>query len=373
MKSIAGMIAGIFAILIAAGCNSSASGQPDFTSKVDQLIDSAQTTNKVPSICVAIGRKGNVTYTHCAGLIDVNHNIPATPTSIYQIASVTKQFTSAAIMILANQNPPALSLTDPVSKYVPELATDPGITIESLMNMSAGLVDYITLPQAPEWFSGVAPLTVINALAPLPLGFPSGTAFEYVNSDPFVLGVVIENISGMSYGDFIQTRLLAPNGLTSTSYGPSPTGANAIGYTRDDSGNLVQAVVIDPSATFAAGALSSDVMDIVKWDGLLLGGKILPADEVRQMTTPPPITGSSHAEPSVYGYGLVATDLYRRPIVMHGGRVPGFNNITSTFTDTGWSISVMSNIDVRDYLVDGLWRQILHTVCAPGSLFRPEC
>lgn len=373
MKSVAGIIISFILVLIAAGCTGSASGQPDYTSKVDQLIDTAQTTNNVPSICVAIGRNGNVTYSHCSGLIDVENRIPATPNSIYQIASVTKQFTSAAIMMLANQNPPALALTDPVSKYVPELATDPGITIESLMNMSAGLVDYVTLPQFPGWFNGVAPSTVISALAPLPLSFPSGTAYEYVNSDPFVLGVVIENITGLSYGDFIQSKLLAPNGLTSTTYGPSPTGANAVGYTRDDSGNLVRSAVIDPSVTFAAGGLNSNVLDIVKWDGLLLGGKILPADELRQMTTPPPITGSSHSEPSVYGYGLIVTKLYGRKIVMHGGRVPGFNNVTSTFTDTGWSISVMSNIDKRDYIADGLWRQILDTVCTPGSPFRPEC
>jgi D-alanyl-D-alanine carboxypeptidase len=191
-----GIIACLFALLLAAGCNGSASGEPDFGTTVDRLIAAAQTTNKVPSLCVAIGRKGTVLYSQCAGLIDIAKNIPATPASIYMIGSITKQFTTTAIIMLANQNPPALSTDDPVSKYIPALSTDRGVTIASLMNMSAGLVDYTTLPQAPSWFTGVAPSTVIDALAPLPPHFQSGTAFEYSNSNTFVLGAVIEKVTG---------------------------------------------------------------------------------------------------------------------------------------------------------------------------------
>jgi len=369
----AAIIACLFGLVLAAGCDGSASGQPDFGPTVDRLIATAQNTNKVPSLCVAIGRKGAVLYSQCAGMIDIAKNIPATPNSIYMIASVTKQFTTTAIMMLANQNPPALSIDDPVSKYIPALSTDRDVTIASLMNMSAGLVDYTTLPQAPTWFSGVAPSTVIDALAPLPLHFQSGTAFEYSNSNTFVLGAVIEKVTGTTYGNFIESRILEPNGLASTHYGPAPTGANAVGYTRDDTGNLVPALVIDPSALYSAGALSSDVLDMVKWDWLLLGGGILPAKLVTEMTTAPPVNGFSHSEPSVYGFGLNSTEVYGRPIVMHGGRIPGFNNVTSTFTDTGWSISVMSNIDASDYVADVLWRQILDAICTPTSPFRPQC
>jgi CubicO group peptidase (beta-lactamase class C family) len=177
----------------------------------------------------------------------------------------------------------------------------------------------------------------------------------------------------MSYGAYIQKTLLGPNGLAATLYGPSPNGSNPVGYTLDNSGSFVPAVVIDTSALYAAGGLTSDVLDLVKWDWLFLGGQLLPAQAIKQMITPPPINGSSHSEPSVYGFGLISTELYGRPLVMHGGTVPGFNDVTSTFTDTGFSISVMSNISVNNYPVTLLWRQILDTVCAPGSQFRPEC
>ncbi len=116
-------------VLTGAGCNSSASSEPDFSTKVDKLVDTAQTANQVPSICVAIGRKGKPIYAHCSGMIDLANNTPAPPESIYLIGSVTKQFTTTAIMMLANQKPPALSLSDPVSKYIPALSSDPGITI----------------------------------------------------------------------------------------------------------------------------------------------------------------------------------------------------------------------------------------------------
>jgi D-alanyl-D-alanine carboxypeptidase len=85
-----------------------------------------------------------------------------------------------------------------------------------MMNMSAGLVGYTTLPEAAGWFSGVDPLTVVEAIAPLPLQFRSGTACHYSNSDMNVLGVLIENVTGLSYGQYLQTALLQPNGLNST-------------------------------------------------------------------------------------------------------------------------------------------------------------
>jgi CubicO group peptidase (beta-lactamase class C family) len=350
-----------------------AAPEPGFSVTVDRLIDQTVANNRLPSICLAIGRRGKVIYTHCAGQMNLAGNLPATPSTVYQIGSVTKQFTTTAVMLLANQQPPAVALNAPVANYVPEMATDPTITVASMMNMSAGLVDYTTLPEAAGWLSGVDPLTVVNALAPLPLNFQSGTAFDYSNSDMYVLGVLIENVTGQTYGQYLQEALLKPNGLNATNYGPSPVGPNAVGYTRDSSGNLIPAIIVDPSASYAAGALTSNITDIIKWDWLLLGGHILPPRLVTQMTTPPPINGSSHGEPSVYGYGLISTALYGRPIVMHAGRIPGFNDITSTFTDTGWSIVVMTNIDVTNYVADNTWRAILDTVCAPSSKFKRQC
>lgn len=369
-----GVAALLFAFTLAA-CNGSdsASAEPSFNAQVDALIDSAQTTNRVPSICAAIGKKGNVIYSHCSGMIDIAGGTPATPTSIYQIGSITKQFTTVAIMMLANQNPPALALSDPITRYIPALTNASTVTLETTMNMSSGLVDYTTLPQVPQWYNGVAPGTVISALVPFGLHFPAGTAFEYSNSNMFLLGVVIEHASGMTYGNFLQRRILGPNNLTSISYGPSPTGPNAVGYTRDDKGDLTVVPNLAPSASYAAGALNSNVLDIVKWDWLFLGGQVLPSKLVAQMTAPPPINGSSHSEPSVYGFGVNSTELYGRPIVMHGGRVPGFNAITSTFTDTGFSVMAVTNIDVTGYVIDTVWRQIVDRVCAPTSEFQPQC
>lgn len=217
-----------------AGRKSASAQTPRFSGTVDSLIDRTVANNRLPSICVAIGKRGKVIYTHCAGQMDLAKNLPATPSTIYQIGSITKQFTTTALMLLANQKPSAVTLNAPVANYVPQMATDPTITVASMMNMSAGLVDYTTLPEAAGWLNGVDPLTVVNAIAPLPLHFQSGTAFEYSNSDMYVLGVLIENVTGQSYGQYLQTALLEPNGLNATNYGPSPIGPNAIGYTRDD-------------------------------------------------------------------------------------------------------------------------------------------
>jgi D-alanyl-D-alanine carboxypeptidase len=159
-------------------------------------------------------------------------------------------------MLLANQQPSAVTLNAPVANYVPQMATDPTIAVASMMNVSAGLVDYTTLPEAAGWLSGVDPLTVVNANAPLPLHFQSGTGFEYSNSDMFLLGLLIENVTGQSYGRYLQTALFDPNALNSTNYDPSPIGPNAVGYTRDENGNLIPGIIVDPSASYAAGGLT---------------------------------------------------------------------------------------------------------------------
>src|SRR3984885_15096276 len=110
----------IFAIIAALWCAgpcrlSIATQAPGFSGAVDSIIDGTVANNRLPSICVAIGRRGKVIYTHCAGQINLAKNLPATPSTIYQIGSVTKQFTTAALMLLANQKPPAVALNAPVA------------------------------------------------------------------------------------------------------------------------------------------------------------------------------------------------------------------------------------------------------------------
>ena len=149
---------------------------------------------------------------------------------------------------------------------------------------------------------------------------------------------------------------------------------NATGYQLDHNQTLIPAEIVNLSALFASGGLSSNVLDLVKWDWLLLGGSILPPAAVEQMITPSRIPDYSTGAPSTYGFGLFSERIYGRQIVSHTGAVSGFFGFNATFTDDGWSIALLTNIkEDDDPDIVNLGTKIINAVCNPASYFRNWC
>src|SRR5581483_11657938 len=214
---------------------------------VDALAAKEITAQGLPSLTIEVAKQGVPLYSQAYGYADSATCRPAEIATAYEIGSVTKQFTAAAVLQLAQRQ--QLDIDSPVISYLPGYAFDSRITLRMLLNQTSGLQDYLNLPQSAGWVHGVDLKTVLDAIAGVPTMFDPGSAYAYSNSNYYVLGAVIEAVSGTAYGDYLSAAILGPLGLESTSV-TAPSGAAA---------PFATPTVADPSYFFSAGALWSNV------------------------------------------------------------------------------------------------------------------
>jgi D-alanyl-D-alanine carboxypeptidase len=358
--------------LAACGGSSGSSPQDDLSNTVTSIVNQNYQTFQLPSVSIAIARDGVPFYEYSVGYADLSNKIPATPHQIYQIASVSKQFTAVAIMQLATATPPLISLSDPLAKYFPDLNPnfDPRITIGQAVTMTTGLVTYETLPEFEQWAqNGVDETTLLSTVIAQGLLFAPGTMHSYSNSNYFALASIIERVTGENFLQYLTDNVIAPAGLNSTFSYLAPSD-NAIGYEDLNVNN--PAPRLPASVLLGAGSMSSTVLDLCKWDWELLNGEILPAAVVQQMISPPDVPDYENPSVrSVYAYGLEVINRFGRTEVFHNGTAPGFKATTATFPDTGWSIAIIVNNN--PFSVSELRKEIENAVCSPDSALRSDC
>jgi CubicO group peptidase (beta-lactamase class C family) len=286
-----------------------------------------------PAVQVAVSERGRIIYAAAFGMSDRESATAATPRSVLQTGSITKQFAAAAILRLAERG--ALTLDDRIEKFVPELDTRGAtITLRHLLSHTSGV--------RTVSFDHAAPLTreqFIKATNAQPLDFPPGSKFSYSNSGYRLLGYAIESITGRSFADFVHSELAVPLGLLDTgvcgtSNVPLPDGYGAF------QGTWTRIPAVDMSVPFAAGALCSTASDLVRWSHLLAtGGVLLPASYAT-MISPQPLTNNTFAP---YGLGLFRENLLGRPAVWHTGGIPGFQSSLLYFPDHDVAVAVIVN------------------------------
>lgn len=294
----------------------------------------------LPGITVTIAKNGAVLYSHGYGYANLSTCQPVQPATEFQIGSVTKQFTAAAILQL--QNAGSLNIDNTVLTYLPTYPFDPRITVRMLLNNTSGLADYMTFPASASWWAnGVSQTTVIGQITQAPLLFSPGSAFSYSNSNYFILGAIIEAVSSVSYPNYMATNIFQPLGLAHTSYLQPSTSASP--YVTGQ----LPGVVWDPSVPFSAGALWSDVQDLAIWDAALRNGNVIPAPLFTLMVTPPSVPDHQLGSPSIYGMGWVRSPT---PVsgghtaVFHNGMTPTYTAFNSMFLDTGFSVTALTNL-----------------------------
>jgi len=237
----------------------------------------------VPGVQIAVSEHGQIIYSAAFGMSDRESATAATPRSVLQIASLTKQFTAAAILRLAERG--ALTLDDPIEKFVPELNTRGAkITLRHLLTHTSGLVAAPPDPYTP--LTREKCLQLANAQ---PLAFAPGSNWSYSNIGYKLLGYAIESITGTSYADFIHSEFVVPLGLIDTgvcgtSNLPVPEGYDAV------TGTVTPIQPPHPSVPFSAGALCSTASDLARWSYLLATGRVLLPASWATMTTPTTLT-----------------------------------------------------------------------------------
>ncbi|NEU11622.1 serine hydrolase [Methylobacterium sp. BTF04] len=309
----------------------------DFAEKAAALVDAAARA-KVFSGAVIVARNGQPVFRRAYGPANREWDIANTPETRFRIGSITKQFTAAAILKLAESG--KLSLDDAVVRHVPGLpASWGGMTIRMLLNHTSGLPNVTALPDYPSVLSRLerSPMETVALLFGEEMLFPPGTGYEYSSTGYILLAALIERVSGIGFEAYVAQELLAPAGLRAT--GDSDPGAvlprRASGYHRV-AGEWRNAPPLAASAPSGAGGLTATVDDLVAWDRALLSGQVLAPASLAAMST-----DNGHG----YGLGWYLGTAYGQRLWSHGGFINGFAAIKDTYPDLGLTIVVLGNTE----------------------------
>ena len=319
-----------------------ASGQADPSSAaIDRIVEAPIKAGKVAGASVAVARRGQTIAAKSYGLADLELEAPMPADASFEIGSVTKQFTAASILLLAERG--KLSVDDDVTKYLTDYPTHgERITIRHLLTHTSGIKGYTELPEFGDLMKLKKPRETLVALfSAKPLDFAPGAAEVYNNSAFFLLGLIVEKLSGQSYADFVRTNLFDKVGMPGSYYCSESAvhRHHAHGYDTGN-GTLVLKGYIDHTWPYSAGSLCSTASDLSAWVAALHGGRVLSADSYRAMTTPASLADGTKVR---YGFGIGLGDIGGRHAIAHGGGINGFLSEVEYFPDSGLSIVVLLN------------------------------
>jgi CubicO group peptidase (beta-lactamase class C family) len=328
-----------------------------YAAKIDALVDAVLADHRAVGLAVAVARGDQLLVAKGYGVADVAHATPVTADTVFRIGSVTKQFTAVAILQLVERG--ELKLTDDVRTYVPEFpAKSRTVTIEHLLTHTSGIPSYT---DAANWIElGAKRMThaqMLALFADAPLGFDPGTRWEYSNSNYYLLGMVIEKVTGKPYAEVIRDRVLAPAGMTASGYCTDTMPGLAAGYSLHD-GTPAPAAPVDMSTPYAAGALCSTVGDLLAWQRALDTGVVLAPETIARMRTAATL---ANGDSTHYGYAVFLGDLDGHPRIGHGGGINGFTSMLARYPDDDVTIAVLANaeVDTPDRLEQRIARVVL--------------
>jgi CubicO group peptidase (beta-lactamase class C family) len=289
---------------------------------------------------VAVVKGGRVVLAKGYGRRSLAEPLPVGNDTIFAIGSVTKQFTCAAVLLLAEAG--KLSIHDPVGKYFPDLTRAADITLLDLMNHVSGYPDYYPLDFVDRRLMQPAKTDeVIGEYASGKLDFGPGTRYSYSNTGYLILGRVVEKVSGESMGAFLQSHLFTPLGMNHTLYDPEWSDDRlARGYTVFALSPPELAVPEGRGWIAAAGAICSTPSDLALWDLALMRGKVLKPASYELMTTARQLPDGTTTE---YGCGLRACIMEKRLVLTHSGMVAGFQAWNGMIPSTLSAVIMVAN------------------------------
>jgi CubicO group peptidase (beta-lactamase class C family) len=295
----------------------------------------------VPGASLAVIKDGKVIYNQAYGLADVENNVPASTSTNYRLASVTKQFAATAILKLVDQGKLSLDsrLTDVLAGALP-YARD--VRIRHLLNHTSGLVDYEDFVPDTQTVQ-VLDADVLRLLSKIDtMYFPAGRKYRYSNSGYALLALVVESVSGQPFAAFLKQNIFEPLGMNHTvafQNGISTVDNRAFGYSRRDKG-FVRTDQSNTSAVLGDGGIYSSIEDLFKWDQELYANQIISSSLRRESFTPGTLNDGTHTK---YGFGWNIEPYKNIPSVNHTGSTRGFRNAILRFPDQRLTIMILTN------------------------------
>lgn len=303
--------------------------------KVDDYVQATMKRQHIPGLSLAVVKDGKVIKAKGYGVANVELNAPATPNTVYKLASISKQFVATGIMLLVEDG--KVSLDDKITKYLdglPDACRD--ITVRQLLSHTSGLVR-----EVPGW-SPLREFTdaeIVKAVHQASLVFQPGAKWQYCNLGYFLLGMIIQKASGKTWGAFLKERVFDPLDMTATRVVSNgdviPQRADGYLYENDGLHNDGVILMARPS-----GELLSNVLDLAKWDAALYTEKILKQSSLAEMWTPVKLNGGT-THPYGLGWGLGEQRGHK--LVQHGGSLGGFRTQISRYVDDKLTVIVLTN------------------------------
>lgn len=320
----------------------------DALEALDQTTSQHLEDNAIPGAVVAVFAAGEVVYVKAYGLANVELSVPPNKETVFEIGSISKQFVSAAAMLLIEEG--ILDLDKSIHNYLPEIPGEWfGVTMRQLLTHTSGIPDYEEIAGYDIYRFRLTAPEVMKIAQSRPMDFSPGTGWHYSNTGYYLASMILERIEGKPLSEILRTRIFDPLGMTQTRFAdPEAIIPNrAAGYWVNKRGDLINRPPTETSSTLGAGGLLSSVIDFAIWDAALNENHLLSEASKSEMWTPVTLpddkTKIGWRSFDNYGYGWLLGDYLGQRSQLHPGQVAGFNAEYIRFPDREMSVVVLSN------------------------------
>ncbi len=292
-----------------------------------------------PGATVLVAKQGKIIYHKAFGLANIELQVPMKPNNVFEIGSITKQFTSVAILMLMEQG--KLTIQDEITKFIPDYPTHgKKITIHHLLNHTSGIKSYTSMNLSEIAAKDMTPTELINYFKNEPMDFDPGEKWLYNNSGYIILGFIIEKISGQSYEDFVEQNIFTPLAMNNSYYGSKREVIKnrASGYqTRE---GYVNSAYLSMTLPYAAGSLMSTVEDLHKWQNAVNTNVLVKAETIKKAFQN---TTLNNGKPTYYGYGWSVNEIKGIPTIEHGGGIFGYTSYQIYIPEEDVHAAILTN------------------------------
>ena len=294
-----------------------------------------------PGAAIIVRKDGQTIFRKGYGMADLELGVAVEPDMIFRLGSITKQFTAVSILLLAQEG--KLGLQDEITKFLPDYPTQgKRITVEHLLTHTSGIQSYTDMPEwLPLWRKDVTVKELVDLFKDKPMQFEPGSSWAYNNSGYFLLGAIIEKVSGKIYEDFVTERIFKPLGMKGSCYGSTERiiPRRVPGY-QAGKGGFINAPYLSMTQPYAAGSLLSTVDDLALWSDAVFTGKLVRKEWQDKAFTPYKLT---NGESTGYGYGWFTGDFAGHRSIEHGGGINGFTSYEMTFPEDRIFLAILTN------------------------------
>lgn len=290
---------------------------------------------------ILVSSHGKIIYKKALGMANIELNVPMQTDNVFKIASITKQFTAIAILQLMEQG--KLNLDDEVTHFLPDYPVeDSKITIEHLLTHTSGIHDYAIMKDTIQRGKiDFTPIQMIRYFQNEPKRFPPGTRYEYSNSNYFLLGYIIEKLTGKTYQQYLDENFFQPLSMANSFFASDAKiiKNRAAGYSKREKG-IENAEVMSMTGPYAAGGIMSTVEDLFKWNRALYSYKLVKKQTLEKALTKYKLVNGSEIR---YGYGFRFGFIQESPSIWHGGLINGFMSMAMYLPQEDVFVTVLSN------------------------------